>query len=214
MGTVFNFFSTRIQSSVHHVTAVQAGKKSCGGIFSTRGRRVVRLRNASVAWSVRVRPAISALFSARLPRLDSKPRELLTESSSTSSSGGNGNIASHRSKKYIYIYIQMYIFLPGDRFANFQTSSLVLRSSREEDSYLPISFALRSYVPVFRSLLVTFSSATSPGTDAIESRARFRSDGWLARLSIRESSRKRKRESIASRAPRVRSKLFGKPGRV
>lgn len=71
----------------------------------------------------------------------------------------------------------MYIFLPDDCFANFQTSSLVLRSSREEDSYLPILFALRSYVPVFRSLLVTFSSATSPGTDAIESRARFRSDG-------------------------------------
>lgn len=209
MGTVFNFFPPVSNRAFTNVTAVQAGKKSCGGIFSTRGRRVVRLRNASVAWSVRVRPAISALFSARLPRLDSRPRELLTESSSTSSSGGN--IASHRSKKK-YIYIQMYIFLPGDRFANFQTSSLV--SSREEDSYLPILFALRSYVPVFRSLLVTFSSATSPGTDAIESRARFRSDGWLARLSIRESSRKRKRESIASRAPRVRSKLFGKPGRV
>lgn len=50
------------------------------GIFSTDRGGLVGLKNASVAWSVRVRPAISALFSLpRLPRLDSRPRELLRQ---------------------------------------------------------------------------------------------------------------------------------------
>lgn len=81
MGTAFNFLFFLPPVSNRAFVNIER-KKSCGGIFSTKGRRIVaRLKNASVAWSVRVRPAISAFSPPReiaTARFE-LPRELLTE---------------------------------------------------------------------------------------------------------------------------------------
>lgn len=87
------FFSTRF---IHH--RCWSGRKVAVEFFRpTKG--VVRLKNASVAWSVRVRPAIPALLSLpRLPRLDSRPRELLRQASTSSSRSSEFRDCSERNK--------------------------------------------------------------------------------------------------------------------
>lgn len=122
------------------------------GIFSTDRGGLVGLKNASVAWSVRVRPAISALFSLpRLPRLDSRPRELLRQ-------------APPRRR------------LPRDpRASNFA----VVRNRYVYRFCLQLRFR-SSLLKHFHSVRERDTREGGEGTDAIESRARSRSDGWLA----------------------------------
>ena len=83
MGTAFNFLFF-LPPVFNRAFVNIERKKSCGGIFSSKGRRIVaRLKNASVAWSVRVRPAISAFFLPPPREIATArfelPRELLTE---------------------------------------------------------------------------------------------------------------------------------------
>lgn len=124
------------------------------GIFSTDRGGLVGLKNASVAWSVRVRPAISALFSLpRLPRLDSRPRELLRQAPPRRRLPRDPRASNFAVVRNRYVY----------RFC------LQLRS-RVSDRRSSNIFILRE----------RDTREGGEGTDAIESRARSRSDGWLA----------------------------------
>lgn len=137
------------------------------GIFSTDRGGLVGLKNASVAWSVRVRPAISALFSLpRLPRLDSRPRELLRQAPPRRRLPRDPRASNFAVVRNRYVY--RFCLQLRSRVSDRRSSNIFILCGRE--------------------------------TREREGRARMRSraarglgrtDGWLARLSTRESSREK-----------------------
>ena len=124
----------------------------------------------------------------------------ITPPPSTSSSETSPSIA----QKYIFPW----------RIFN---ANLFVGCSREEDSRLPILTQLRFSIVAFSSPLLVRSAERN----GIEERMRLRAarglgrtDGWLGCLES-VNRVERERVGVSHRVPpRVRSKLFGKPGRV